>query len=77
MIPWSLSTTMYQRYFTTPAGVQKLVAMIEANIDTQLKVELNTLARGVLRKLVLSAYQVKAHTLQCVHSFFTECSSLY
>lgn len=57
MIPWSLSTTMYQRYFTTPAGVQKLVAMIEANIDTQLKVELNTLARGVLRKLVLSAYQ--------------------
>lgn len=56
MVPWSLSTTMYQRYFTTPAGVQKLVAMIEANIDTQLKVELNTLARGVLRKLVLSAY---------------------
>ena len=57
MIPWSLSTTMYQRYFTSPAGMQKLVAMIEANIDTQLKVELNTLARGVLRKLVLSAYQ--------------------
>lgn len=57
MIPWSLSTTMYQRYFTTPAGAQKLVAMIEANIDTQLKVELNTLARGVLRKLILSAYQ--------------------
>ena len=56
MIPWSLSTTMYQRYFTSPAGMQKLVAMIEANIDTQLKVELNTLARGVLRKLVLSAY---------------------
>ena len=57
MIPWSLSTTMYQRYFTSPAGMQKLIAMIEANIDTQLKVELNTLARGVLRKLVLSAYQ--------------------
>ena len=56
MVPWSLSTTMYQRYFTSPAGVQKLVAMIEANVDTQLKVELNTLARGVLRKLVLSAY---------------------
>ena len=56
MIPWSLSTTMYQRYFTSGAGVQKLIAMIEANIDTQLKVELNTLARGVLRKLILSAY---------------------
>ena len=56
MVPWSLSTTMYQRYFTDGAGVQKLIAMIEANIDTTLKVELNTLARGVLRKLVLSAY---------------------
>ena len=56
MIPWSLSTTMYARYFTDGAGVQKLIAMIEANIDTQLKVELNTLARGVLRKLILSAY---------------------
>ena len=56
MIPWSLSTTMYKRYFTDAAGVQKLIAMIEANIDTQLKVELNTLARGVLRKLILSAY---------------------
>lgn len=56
MVPWSLSTTMYQRYFTDAAGVQKLIAMIEANIDTQLKVELNTLARGVLRKLILSAY---------------------
>ena len=57
MIPWSLSTTMYQRYFTDGSGVQKLIAMIEANIDTTLKVELNTLARGVLRKLILSAYQ--------------------
>lgn len=47
---------MYQRYFTSGSGIQKLIAMIEANIDTQLKVELNTLARGVLRKLILSAY---------------------
>lgn len=57
MIPWSLSTTMYKRYFTDGAGVQKLISMIEANIDTTLKVELNTLARGVLRKLILDAYQ--------------------
>ena len=28
MIPWSLSTTMYKRYFTDAAGVQKLIAMI-------------------------------------------------
>ena len=55
-IPYSISTTMFKQSFTSASGVQKLIAMIEANVDTTLKVELNSLARGVLRKLVLSAH---------------------
>lgn len=56
-LPYSTSLEMFKKSFTSASGVQKLFAMIEANIDTTLKVELNTLARGVLRKLALSAYQ--------------------
>ena len=56
-LPYSTSIEMFKKSFTSASGVQKLFAMIEANIDTSLKVELNTLARGVLRKLILSAYQ--------------------
>lgn len=56
-LPYSTSIEMFKKSMTSAAGVQKLFAMIEANIDTTLKVELNTLARGVLRKLILSAYQ--------------------
>lgn len=56
-LPYSTSIEMFKKSMTSAAGVQKLIAMIEANIDTTLKVELNTLARGVLRQLILSAYQ--------------------
>lgn len=56
-IPFSIGEEMLRKSFTSAAGVQKLIAMIEANIDTTLKVELNTLARGVLRKLILDAKQ--------------------
>lgn len=55
-IKYSISTEMFKKSFTSAAGVQKLIAMIEANVDNTLKVELNGLARGILRKLVLSAY---------------------
>ena len=54
-IKYSISTEMFKKSFTSAAGVQKLIAMIEANVDNTLKVELNGLARGILRKLILSA----------------------
>ena len=55
-VKFSLSTEMFKKSFTDAAGVQKLVSMIENAVDTTLRVELNGLARGVLRKLILSAY---------------------
>ena len=55
-IKYSISTEMFKKSFTSAAGVQKLIAMIEANVDNTLRVELNGLARGILRKLILSAY---------------------
>lgn len=55
-IKYSISTEMFKKSFTSAEGVQKLIAMIEANVDNTLKVELNGLARGILRKLILSAY---------------------
>lgn len=54
-IKYSISTEAFKKAFTSIEGVQKLIAMIEANIDTTLRVELNGLARGVLRTLILSA----------------------
>ena len=48
-IKYSISTEMFKKSFTSAAGVQKLIAMIEANVDNTLKVELNGLARGILR----------------------------
>ena len=55
-VKYSISTEMFKKSFTSAAGVAKLIAMIEANVDTTLKVELNGMARGVLRKLILDAY---------------------
>ena len=52
----SISYDMFKQSFTSAAGVAKLIAMIEANLDTTIKVELNGMARAVLRKLALSAY---------------------
>lgn len=54
-VKYSISTEMFKRSFTSAEGVQKLIAMIEANIDNTLRFELNGLARGILRQLILSA----------------------
>ena len=54
-VKYSISTEMFKRSFTSAEGVARLVAMIEANIDNTLRVELNGLARGILRQLILSA----------------------
>lgn len=55
-IKYSLSTEMFKKSFTSADGVAKMVAMIEAAVDNTLRVELNALARSVLRELILSAY---------------------
>lgn len=54
-VKYSISTEMFKKSFTSASGVAKLVAMIEANVDNTLRLELNGLARAVLRQLILSA----------------------
>lgn len=54
-VKYSISTEMFKKSFTSASGVAKLIAMIEANVDNTIRLELNGLARGVLRKLILSA----------------------
>ena len=55
MVQYSIPVSEFKAYFTSAAGVQKLIALIEAWIDNTLRVELNGLARSVLRQLILSA----------------------
>lgn len=55
MVQYSIPVSEFKSYFTNAAGVQKLIALIEAWIDNTLRVELNGLARSVLRQLILSA----------------------
>lgn len=55
-VKYSISEEMFKKSFTSPAGVRKLIALIEANVDNTIRLELNGLARGILRKLILSAY---------------------
>lgn len=55
MVQYSIPVSEFKFYFTNAAGVQKLIVLIEAWIDNTLRVELNGLARSVLRQLILSA----------------------
>lgn len=70
-IKYSISTEMFKKSFTSAAGVQKLIAMIEANVDNTLKVELNGIARGILRKLILSA-SAGSRTIQLMTVYNTK-----
>ena len=56
-VKYSISTEMFKKACTSAEEMAKLVAIVEANIDTTIKNELNGLARGGIRKLILSAYQ--------------------
>lgn len=55
-VKYSISTEMFKKSFTSASGVQKLIALIEANVDNTIRLELNGMARGVLRELILNAY---------------------
>lgn len=55
-IKWSLATTMFQKSFQDAASVQKLVAMIESNVENTLRLEMNGVARGLILKMIQSAY---------------------
>lgn len=70
-IKYSISTEMFKKSFLSASGVQKLIAMIEANVDNTLRFELNGLARAILRKLILSA-QAGSRTISLMTVYNTK-----
>ena len=55
-VKYSISTEKFKKACTSASEMSKLIAIVEANVDTTIKNELNGLARGGIRKLILSAY---------------------
>lgn len=52
----SVSVTMFKKSFTNAADVEGLVAMIEGNVENTIRLELNGVARGLIIKMIQSAY---------------------
>ena len=55
-IKHSVSVTMFKKSFNNAADVEGLVAMIEGNAENTLRLELNGVARGLIIKMIQSAY---------------------
>lgn len=52
----SISVDMFKKSFTNASDVQGLVAMIEGNVENTIRMELNGVARGLIIKMIQSAY---------------------
>ena len=55
-VKFSISNNELKKSFTSAAGVSRMIAMIEASVENTIRLELNNMARSVLRKMILSAY---------------------
>lgn len=66
-VKFSISNNELKKSFTSAAGVARLIAMIEVTVRNTIALQLNATARGVLRELILQAYnggrEVKLITL--------------
>ena len=54
-VKFSISNNELKKSFTNATGVQRMIAMIEASVENTIRLELNGMARAVLRKMILSA----------------------
>lgn len=54
-VKFSISNNELKKAFTNATGVQRMIAMIEASVENTIRLELNGMARAVLRKMILSA----------------------
>lgn len=54
-VKFSISNNELKKSFTSAAGVARMIAMIEASVENTVRLELNSMARAVLRKMILSA----------------------
>lgn len=50
----SIPTEMYKQYFTSADGVREFVALIESTVDNTITLQLNTLARTTLQRMILA-----------------------
>ena len=50
----SIPTEMYKQYFTSADGVREFVAMIESTVENTMTLQLNTLARTTLQRMILA-----------------------
>lgn len=56
-VKFSISNNELKKSFTSAVGVARMIAMIEASVENTVRLELNGMARSVIRKMILSAYQ--------------------
>ena len=54
-VKFSISNNELKKSFNDATGVQRMIAMIEASVENTIRLELNGMARAVLRKMILSA----------------------
>lgn len=54
-VKFSISNNELKKSFTSAAGFARMIAMIEASVENTVRLELNGMARAVLRKMILSA----------------------
>lgn len=54
-VKFSISNNELRKSFNDATGVQRMIAMIEASVENTIRLELNGMARAVLRKMILSA----------------------
>ena len=54
-VKFSISNNELKKSFNSATGVQRLIAMIEASVENTVRLQLNNMARAVLRKMILAA----------------------
>lgn len=54
-VKFSISNNELMKSFTSASGVANMIAMIEVNASNTIRLELNSMARAILRKLILAA----------------------
>lgn len=59
MIPYSIPVEMFKKSFQSKEGVLSLVSLIENAVMNTIENELGTLAKSVLRRLILSAHETR------------------
>lgn len=59
MIPYSIPVEMFKKSFQSKEGVLSLISLIENAVMSTIENELGTLAKSVLRRLILSAHETR------------------